>query len=533
MYLTVNIKKYCSILFLLVTFKLSAQHHVPLNSEYQTPIEKELITKKHNTSLKPLYKKDIRNFIDYDSTINRYYTLYSDTTKSWFNRKLLQENFIAVNSDNFHLTIDPVVILSLGKQQENSINTFRNTRALILEGSLGDKITFSSEFYENQAKFPDYVTTNINNTIVVPGQGVKRDFGDGGFDFNWAEGQIAFYPSQKITLEFGNGKHFIGNGYRSLLLSDNAFNYPYFKAIYSSERFFYSKIVMSLMHGIFDVNRSNVLYDRKTANIHYFGFNLSENIQLSFFEANIWASPDTTGSNNFSIGYINPIPFLNGIMDNSSKIKENNTSVGINLSVNLFQSLILYHQSLFDNFKDLKENFPTQYGTQNGIKYFDAFSIKNLFLQSEINIVQPYTYAKKNSEISYTHYNQALAHPLGANFIEGIFIAKYNYKRFGINYKVILAKYGADDQETNYGQNIFKSLETKTIKVPESTLLQGIKTSLNHNELFLTYLINPKTNLQFKIGFLRRNLTSNINSEETTYLYLSFESALKNFYYDF
>lgn len=513
-----------------------AQHQVPFNSYFLSPIEKEIILNhyKINTSLKPIYKRAINSISNYDSIINSYYKIDIDTTKPWFSRKLFQENFVAVKKKDFNLTIDPVIILSLGKEQNNDLNIYRNTRAVRLEGSLGKKITFSSEFYENQARFPQYVTNSIDNTIVIPGQGIRRNFGTGGFDFNWAEGQLAFFPTEKITLEFGNGKHFIGNGYRSLLLSDNSFNYPYMKAIYATDKFFYTKIFMSLMHGIFDVNRSNVLYNRKTANIHYFGFFLRNNIQLSFFESNIWAAPDTTGNQKFSLGYINPIPFLNGMIDqSSSRIGENNAAYGFNVSVNAFQSVLFYHQSLFDNINISETLLFNQYAMQNGFKYFDAFTITNFYLQSELNIVQPYTYAKGNTEINYTHYNQALAHPLGANFIEGLFIARYNYKRFEINYKFVRAQYGSDDNTSNYGQNIFKSLNNQTVQFSESQLAQGIKTDLTHNDFFFSYLVNPKTNLRLKLGILTRNLVNDFNSDQTIYLYFTLESALKNFYYDF
>ena len=36
-------------------------------------------------------------------------------------------------------------------------------------------------------------------------------------------------PARWVNVQFGNGKQFVGNGYRSVLLSDNAFNYPYLK----------------------------------------------------------------------------------------------------------------------------------------------------------------------------------------------------------------------------------------------------------------------------------------------------------------
>ena len=44
-----------------------------------------------------------------------------------------------------------------------------------------------------------------------------------------SSGYVIYRPNNMFTLQFGHGKHFIGNGYRSLLLSDNSFNYPFLR----------------------------------------------------------------------------------------------------------------------------------------------------------------------------------------------------------------------------------------------------------------------------------------------------------------
>ena len=44
-----------------------------------------------------------------------------------------------------------------------------------------------------------------------------------------ANGHVSYQTSKHFNFQFGHGKHFIGDGYRSMLLSDNSFNYPYLK----------------------------------------------------------------------------------------------------------------------------------------------------------------------------------------------------------------------------------------------------------------------------------------------------------------
>ena len=50
-----------------------------------------------------------------------------------------------------------------------------------------------------------------------------------------------------------------------------------------------------------------------------------------------------------------------------------------------------------------------------GLKYIDVLGIDNLDYQVEWNTARPYTYSHYD-DANYTHYNQALAHPVGSKF---------------------------------------------------------------------------------------------------------------------
>ena len=67
----------------------------------------------------------------------------------------------------------------------------------------------------------------IKQNKVVPGQGYARTFKENGFDYAMASGYVSYRSDKFFSVQFGHGKHFIGDGYRSLFLSDNSFNYPY------------------------------------------------------------------------------------------------------------------------------------------------------------------------------------------------------------------------------------------------------------------------------------------------------------------
>src|SRR5690606_25152298 len=56
--------------------------------------------------------------------------------------------------------------------------------------------------------------------LAVPGYGFYKPFKTNGVDYFDARGYITFNVAKYIDVQFGYDKNFIGNGYRSLFLSD-------------------------------------------------------------------------------------------------------------------------------------------------------------------------------------------------------------------------------------------------------------------------------------------------------------------------
>ena len=81
-----------------------------------------------------------------------------------------------------------------------------------------------------------------------------------------------------------------------------------------------------------------------------------------------------------------------------------------------------------------------------GGQLVDAFGVDHLDLRVEFNMARPYTYSHNDTLGSnYSHYNQALAHPLGANFREVLAIVQYQpSKRLQLEARAIRANYGED-----------------------------------------------------------------------------------------
>jgi hypothetical protein len=98
-----------------------------------------------------------------------------------------------------------------------------------------------------------------------------------------------------------------------------------------------------------------------------------------------------------------------------------NAIVGFDAKANIAKTLQIYSQLTLDEFKLSEVTggngwWGNKFGVQMGVKYIDAFKIRNLDLQAEYNVVRPYTYSHSDSVANYTHYNQPLAHPIRSEF---------------------------------------------------------------------------------------------------------------------
>ncbi len=98
-------------------------------------------------------------------------------------------------------------------------------------------------------------------------------------------------------------------------------------------------------------------------------------------------------------------------------------------------------------------------GFQLGMKYIDLFSVKNLDLQLEANVMRPFVYSHNDSVANYSNYNQPLAHPLGANFDEYIAILRWQPGvKWNTTFKMIYYKQGLDSAGVNFEEQYFPEL---------------------------------------------------------------------------
>jgi hypothetical protein len=197
------------------------------------------IQNQYQAAVKPFVNGVNYNKQQLDSSNNARYA-YKTYKRAWL-RKIKHESLLLVDSPDFKLSLDPLFYFEGGQDRKFSDSTYyTNTRGVLIRGSVGQKFAFESTFLENQAVLPDYLSQFVRTWEVVPGQGRVKKFKTNGFDFANASGVMSYSPFKVLNIMAGSGKLFIGNGYRSLLLSDNAFNYPYLKINFHTQKFAYT-----------------------------------------------------------------------------------------------------------------------------------------------------------------------------------------------------------------------------------------------------------------------------------------------------
>lgn len=399
--------------------------------------------------------------------------------------------FYSVKEKSFFLKLNPVLYNEFGSSSDTSELKFINSRGIELRGGIDEKVGFYFYATDNQAKLPDYVSDRVaqaNN--VLPGEGRVKPFKETGIDYLNARGYIGFNATKHIAVQFGQDKIFIGDGLRSLIWSDNAKDFLFLKLNTNVWKINYQNIFAGLANydGSFVFDS---LLEKKYAAMHHLNVKFSENFTFGLFESVIFDRIDSTGKNRgFDLNYLNPIIFYRAV--ESGLGSPDNVLLGANWKWNFLNRFSFYGQFVLDELlvgEFIKNTgwWGNKNALQLGLKYIDAFNIDYLDLHYEFNTVRPYTYAYEDNGSSFTHYNQAIAHPLGANFSEHIIRGWYQFApKIVLQNTFINAVYGSDTAGSNWGGNIFANYLDYEQEYENHTG-QGIKNSLLLNDLVISW----------------------------------------------
>ncbi len=362
---------------------------------------------------------------------------------------------------------------------------------------------------------------------VVPGSGLSRTGGSGGIYLD-AEAYAGYSPSQHFTFHIGRGQHQFGNGYRSLLLSDNTAPYPYLRLETEVWKLKYINLYTWFRDkGAVDTPPSDL--SSKFGTFHYLSWQATDYLQLGLFESVIWQGEDSLVTRGYEVNYLNPIIFYRPV--EYAQGSADNSLMGLDLQLTLWKRYQFYGQLVLDEFllEELRENrgwWGNKYGWQAGLQAFDLFGVTGLDIRGEVNSVRPYTYSHGSVLQSYGHYTEPLAHPYGANFREGLFVADLVRERWWFSLRTALARIGTDPYpSTNYGGNIYRSYIDR-VSTYGHEIGQGVRWDMMTSILSISYLFVPSNNLRAGIGYGYRSMRSDNWSDADHFVALSLYAGL-------
>ncbi|NBC58911.1 MAG: gliding motility protein RemB [Bacteroidetes bacterium] len=522
----------------------SSYAYIPLSHEIYNRFDREinLIGTNSHTAQKPFTYKDVKPYYDFKEVNDS----LSFNKSSWFGRKLFDEHLATVSGKNYWLTVDFGVDLQLGRDTGTDLNTYNNTRVAFVQGGVGEKLTYYGAIFESQGRFADYynrlarsIAPIDGNPAIIPGRGIAKRFNADAFDYPVTVGYINYRFNDNFNAQIGNYKNILGDGYRSLFLSDNASPYPYVKVDAEFWKIKYTNIWMQ-------ARNTNLLTEReafqtKFMAIHHLSYNVNKKLNIGLFEAAIW---DNEPGRGFDISYLNPLLFYQ-MVEFSTGTEGGKVMVGANYKYKWTDNFHSYGQLLIDELSldDVfggDKSFRNKFGLQLGFKYFNAFKIKDFDLQLEYNQVRPFTYSHNKISTNYTHNGQSLAHLWGANFREFIAIARYRKNRWFGHTKLIFGERGFEPEanlDPFYGSDLFGT-EDNRVSDTGHRIGQGNRVNSYYAELEAGYLINPATNFKIYFNIIGRDFNATSQNDRTfdnntVWVNFGLRTDLFNWYFDY
>jgi hypothetical protein len=449
-----------------------------------------------------------------DEELNDISTLDERTNNEYGNTGFFpnQASFFGVEADILNLRVNPILDLKLGQQKENGM-PYNYTRGVELAGSIGKVINFYGQFTENQYKPYSYVHEygtgfyGQNKFDFNPYYTYWKDINNySGYDFSNSIGYLEYKPSSYISIAFGHDRNFYGYGYRSLFLGDNGAPYVQLKINVYIWKLHYQMLFTEFTNQY--IRGADRLLPKKYGAFHLLSFKPNPRLEVGVYEGVVF-----NRNNGYELNYLNPLIYYHSVEHNLGS--PDNAMMGFQAKWQPSSHLQFYTQFLLDDIQVgqfLKSSgwWGNKYGGQFGFKVIDIANIQTLDIQAEVNAVRPYTYSHYSADslaavANFTNYNQPLAHPFGANFIE--FFWKTTYRpmpKLKLELKYDYSVRGMDNNGVFNGQNIFQNTDGQNISnLFNNQIAQGTQNNVQILSLNTQYQLFH--NLYVDFDFIYRN----------------------------
>ncbi len=265
--------------------------------------------------------------------------------------------------------------------------------------------------------------------------------------------RVSYTPDHIFNFQIGLDHNFIGEGSRSLLLSDYGTSYPFGLIRANFWRFEYSVLYQFMKEG----TQQN--WEGKFMSSHHISFNPTKWLNIGIFESVIFQPKDTNLFRGFDVEYLNPLVFYRP--QEYALGSSDNVLLGLELSAD-WKEHTLYSQFILDEFylAELRAKsgwWANKFGGQVGLKGRFNLAGEKFFYRTEYNFVRPYTFSHLSQELNYGNQGYALAHPYGSNFMEVLGELKWEDKKWTCSLFANYVLSGKDHDGYSYGGNIYAS----------------------------------------------------------------------------
>lgn len=462
----------------------------------------------------------------------------SISSKPWWKMYREPATFLHVSSNNkglFDIRANAIGELRLGGETYKNRFLFNRTAGVELRGNIKRVFSYYFNLTQTAARIPQYATdraqyekikdsVGLEDYTYVPNEAYWKDYSSkifkfqDGLDYFDARGYITAHILKHINITFGRDQHFIGNGVRSHILSDFAPAYLFLKFNVKVWRVSYQSIFAELTSQY--KRGADQLLPKKYMALHHLSIQATHWLNVGFFESVIMSR-----SNHFELQYLNPLIFYRSV--EHALGSPDNVLLGGDYKVNIMNHASIYGQFVLDefSFKNVAKRtrwWANKYAMQVGVKYIDI--VPNLDAQAEFNLVRPFTYTSGDTRINYTHYNQPLAHPLGAGFYEFLFNVRYQpHARVTMNLRAMFAKTTGDSlwvnpknnrrELTNFGGDIFRNAAPLTVTNEFGNRIgQGAGGSLAYIQFLTSYMPWHNFFVDFELLYRSNNSVSSTNN---------------------
>ncbi|MEO8512152.1 MAG: capsule assembly Wzi family protein [Ignavibacteria bacterium] len=487
----------------------------PISRRETANILKEITAKKNKLS------KTDKILLDYYTTEFEY-DMFGTVKKSsnFFSKNGFGELFSNKKQKYLYSTIDSNVTFfwdGIGSVRYIGLEGDSVGKPHVLLGELGTRIRgtlFNSVAYylriSNGVRLGGTSEDALRTAFVDPILSSTRKYvSEGNKTFDNYEGYLRYAtPSDWLGLTIGKEALSFGTGYIDKLFLSNHNSAPF---DFLKLDIHYKKVRYSFFHSSIVGNDSS----GKQLDAKYFVFHRLElgpffnnSFRLGFNEMVVYSNIP------INFAFLNPISFLTSADLNTELPgrNSNNTLLGLDMQVYPVKNLSIQGSLLIDdlNFStlgsDSSNSNDNKFAFQGGINWQNAFTMPNLGLIYEYTRVDPFVYAHRQINNSYTNWNLPLGHSLNPNSDEHAFKLSYDFgsrvkvavtykmQRTGENYTDSLGNF------VNVGSDILNGSEDFARK---NTFLNGIR--INRNIIIAELEFEPIKQYFFTIRYQRRN----------------------------